>query len=178
MFALRGKLSIFLLFVICLVVFFSCGFSQDTSEVIKYVENEDELSQCEGKCGIMAQDADSVITQLEINPGPNRISTHIYTLAGYGIALIPAGASLAQLFTTVTVELKNGHPPGFEFCQSGGFGFRDENGLFYNINTRFEVQNGKSCSVTATKDVVQLATEGTRWVLQQELLNMIMPTGG
>ena len=127
---------------------------------VKQVSNVQDMDNCEEQCATNVDLLDSYSMQADGNTGPNRIATHLYALGGWGVAAISAGATLASLLVPVEVNLKSGQLPDERKCQSGGFGFRDDRGVFYNINISFEVKNGVKCGVTATRDVVKLATKG------------------
>ncbi|TIC71808.1 hypothetical protein E3Q00_04423 [Wallemia mellicola] len=132
-----------------------------TSEKVNKFGNTTDWNDCSDDCSLKVNDSGDSLTQAEQTSGANRMATHIYALGGWGIAAITSAAKVARLLVRRKVYLVNDRLPKKQMCQAGKLDYTDDQGLFYNISISFEVKDGIPCHVTANRDVVKLAIEGS-----------------
>lgn len=107
------------------------------AEEIQWADSYSGFKSCTGLCAYHQEGGNDILHTMANDSGdvgPNRMASRIFTVAHIGTSVIGAAAGLAAIFAPLSGSFTVGHAPQQLPCSSAGTGFRDDAGVFYNIN--------------------------------------------
>lgn len=133
------------------------------------VQSLEELHKCQGNCKYkLKEDESPGMVEAQQVYSVNRFITAITDIFNEGASLISVTATQLALRTAQDANIKKGTVDGKQHCIDAGTGFRDNDGVFYNINYYFETEPAKDCAATVTRDVIKTAIKGAFDQLNQK----------